>query len=366
MTQSPTRGDQPEPERPGLPMVVPQPGELHEGWLARVMRILFGWKAAATRADLELVLTAERAESGFSPAEAAMLKNILGLRETRIESVMVQRADIVAVQQDITIGELVMVFAGAGHSRLVVYNDTLDDPTGMVHIRDLLAFMAARAKIELAGDPGRLPTADLDLAKIDLSMPLVATKIVRELLYAPPSMPALDLLAKMQATRIHLALIIDEYGGSDGLVSIEDLVELIVGDIADEHDEAETAAVTPQSDGSFVAIGRASLDDVKAVIGDEFDVGEAAQEVDTLGGYLVMRAGHVPVRGELVPGPAPFETQVLDADPRRVKRVKIYRSKNNRPGKAREASPPPRSVGLRPASPSDDAKPANANSQQQP
>ena len=162
-------------------------------------------------------------------------------------------------------------------------------------------------------------------------MPLKAAKIVRDILYAPPSMPALDLLAKMQATRIHLALIIDEYGGSDGLVSMEDLVELIVGDIADEHDEAETAAVTRQSDGSFLATGRASLDDVRAVIGEEFDVGEAAQEVDTLGGYLVVRAGHVPVRGELVPGPATFEAEVLDADPRRVKRVKIYRSKDRRP-----------------------------------
>ena len=284
---------------------MPEHGELHEGWLTRVMRILFGWKAAATRADLELVLTAEQPESGFSPAEATMLKNILGLRECRIESVMVPRADIVAVQQDISIGELVVVFAGAGHSRLVVYNDTLDDPTGMVHIRDLLAFMSARAVIEpaSAATEEKPPAADLDLAKIDLSMPLAATKIVREMLYAPPSMPALDLLAKMQATRIHLALIIDEYGGSDGLVSIEDLVELIVGDIADEHDEAELPAVTRQNDGSFLAIGRASLDDVRAVIGDEFDVGEAAQEVDTLGGYLVMRAGHVPVRGELVPGP---------------------------------------------------------------
>ncbi len=366
MSQSPTRGEQTGADRPGLPMVVPQPGETHEGWLSRVMRILFGWKAAATRADLELVLTAERAESGFSPAEAAMLKNILGLRETRIESVMVQRADIVAVQQDISIGELVMVFAGAGHSRLVVYNDTLDDPTGMVHIRDLLAFMAVRARIEPAQEEAPLPAADLDLAKIDLSMPLAATKIVRELLYAPPSMPALDLLAKMQATRIHLALIIDEYGGSDGLVSIEDLVELIVGDIADEHDEAETAAVTPQSDGSFLAIGRASLDDVKAVIGDEFDVGDAAQEVDTLGGYLVMRAGHVPVRGELVPGPPPFETQVLDADPRRVKRVKIYRSKNNRPGKGREGAALSRATAARAAASNDDGKTANTTSQRQP
>jgi CBS domain containing-hemolysin-like protein len=353
MSQSPTRNETPAPETEhrGLPMVLPQHGELYEGWLTRVMRILFGWKAAATRADLELVLTAEQPESGFSPTEAAMLKNILGLRETRIESVSVPRADIVAVQQDIAIGELVKVFASAGHSRLVVYNDTLDDPTGMVHIRDLWAFMAARAAIEPGADTEPEPapnpgpesgataeprSSDLDLAKIDLSMPLTATKIVREMLYAPPSMPALDLLAKMQATRIHLALIIDEYGGSDGLVSMEDLMELIVGDIADEHDEAELPAVTRQSDGSFLAIGRASLEDVRTVIGDEFDVGDAEQEVDTLGGYLVMRAGHVPVRGELVPGPGSFEAEVLDADPRRVKRVKIYRRKDRRAAAARE------------------------------
>ncbi len=316
-------------------MVLPEAGAPREGWLTRVMRILFGWKAAATRADLELVLTADEPASGFSPAEAAMLKNILSLRDRRIASVMVPRADIVAVQRDITLGDLVRVFEGAGHSRLVVYNDTLDDPTGMVHIRDLIAFMAARATP--ASATGReQPPAALDFAKIDLSMPLSAAKIVREILYAPPSMPALDLLAKMQATRIHLALVIDEYGGSDGVVSIEDLVELIVGDIADEHDAAETPAVTRQNDGSFLAIGRASLNDVRAVIGDEFDVGEAAREVDTLGGYLVMRAGHVPVRGELIPGPAAFEAEVLDADPRRVKRVKIYRNEKRRSGAVRE------------------------------
>ena len=361
MSQSPTRSESNETEHHGLPMLVPEHGELHEGWLTRVMRILFGWKAAATRADLELVLTAEQPESGFSPAEATMLKNILGLRECRIESVMVPRADIVAVQQHITIGELVMVFAGAGHSRLVVYNDTLDDPSGMVHIRDLLAFMAARAVIDpgAASTEEKLPTADLDLAKINLSMPLATTKIVREMLYAPPSMPALDLLAKMQATRIHLALIIDEYGGSDGLVSIEDLVELIVGDIADEHDEAELPAVTRQNDGSFLAIGRASLDDVRAVVGDEFDVGDAAQDVDTLGGYLVMRAGHVPVRGELVPGPDSFEAEVLDADPRRVKRVKIYRSKDRRPASAPTLVKPAVS---RPAASRDEATRQNPNS----
>jgi CBS domain containing-hemolysin-like protein len=263
--------------------------------------MLFGWRTPSPRADLELVLTAEPAQSDFSPEEAAMLKNILGLRETRIERIMVPRADIVAVQQDITLGELIKVFEVAGHSRLVVYNDTLDDPAGMVHIRDLIAFMAAGAAHEnpAADEPAKSKNSALNFANIDLTTPLSSTRIVREILYAPPSMPALDLLAKMQATRIHLALVIDEYGGTDGLLSIEDLVELIVGDIADEHDEQESPGIAKQSDGSFVANGRASLEDVRAAIGSQFDVGDVAEEVDTLGGYLVTKAGHVPNRSKL-------------------------------------------------------------------
>jgi CBS domain containing-hemolysin-like protein len=359
MAQSPDRTEPADNEHRGLPMVVAQSSEHPEGWLTRVMRILFGWKAASTRADLELVLTAEQPQSGFSPEEAAMLKNILGLRETRIERVMVPRADIVAVQQDIAIGDLIKVFEVAGHSRLVVYNDTLDDPAGMVHIRDLVAFMAARAALDpnKTGEGEQPQAADLNFANLDLSLPLAAAKIVREILYAPPSMPALDLLAKMQATRIHLALVIDEYGGSDGLVSMEDLVELIVGDIADEHDEKEGPTVTRQNDGSFLANGRASLDEVRAAIGEQFDVGEVAQEVDTLGGYLVIKAGHVPVRGELVPGPEPFEAEVLDADPRRVKRVRIYLRKDRRPGAGRELPALLRAPPARPAPPRDETKP---------
>jgi CBS domain containing-hemolysin-like protein len=369
MSQTPTRSDPPDSEHRGLPMVVAQPDEPQEGWLTRVMRILFGWKAAATRADLEHVLTAEQPQSGFSPEEAAMLKNILGLRECRVESVMVPRADIVAVQQDIAIGELVRVFEVATHSRLVVYNDTLDDPAGMIHIRDLIAFMAARASTRsvVAPEPHQPHQANLNFGNVDLAMPLAAAKIVREILYAPPSMPVLDLLAKMQATRIHLALIIDEYGGTDGLVSMEDLVEMIVGDIADEHDEREMPAVTRQSDGSFLANGRASLDDVRAVIGDEFDVGDAAQEVDTLGGYLVIRAGHVPVRGELVPGPETFEAEVLDADPRRVKRARIYRRKDRRPASARELPAAVKTPAARPTpSPRDEANRPSTNTQPTP
>jgi hemolysin (HlyC) family protein len=324
-------------EQRNLPVLVPRPSdvarEAGEGWLARVLRILFGWKAGSIRADLEVVLEAGAlGDAGFSLKESTMLKNILGLRERRIADVMVPRADIVAVQQDIVLGELVKVFEAAEHSRLVVYDDTLDDPVGMVHIRDLIAFMTARATVSPQTNAKRkkpLP-AGLDLKAIDLSISLSTTKITRTLLFVPPSMPAVDLLAKMQATRIHLALVIDEYGGTDGLVSIEDIVELIVGDIADEHDEEEAPAVVRQSDGSFLADARATLEDVTATVGAEFDVGEAAQEVDTLGGYLVTQIGRVPVRGEVVPGPGAFELEVLDADPRRVKKLRIARSRDPR------------------------------------
>jgi CBS domain containing-hemolysin-like protein len=151
---------------------------------------------------------------------------------------------------------------------------------------------------------------------------------MRELLFVPPSMPALDLLAKMQAIHIHLALVVDEYGGTDGLVSMEDIVEQIVGDIADEHDEQETPPVVREPDGSFVADARASLDDVSAEVGVEFKVGEAAQEVGTIGGYLMAQVGRLPLRGELVAGPQGYEIEVLDSDPRRIKKVRIHRNRN--------------------------------------
>jgi CBS domain containing-hemolysin-like protein len=316
-----------------LPVPIPPPREGGDNWLVRAFRALFGWKPGSMRADLKDVLDAMTpGESGFSPEESRMLKNILGLRERRVGDVMVPRADIVAVQQDIQIGELVRVFEGAAHSRLVAYNDTLDDPIGMVHIRDLIAFMTARAAVNPEKNAKRkkpLP-AGLDFRAIDLAMPLSAAKIVREILFVPPSARVMDLLARMQAKQIHLALVVDEYGGTDGLISIEDIVEQIVGEIADEHDEDETAAVVHQPDGSFIADARAKLEDVVAIVGSDFDLGDAAEEVDTLGGYLVTRAGRLPLRGELIPGPGLFEIEVLDADPRRVKRVRITRLKERR------------------------------------
>jgi CBS domain containing-hemolysin-like protein len=302
-------------------------------------------------------------ETGFSPTERTMLRNILGLRERRVADVMVPRADIIAVQRDIALGELMKVFESAGHSRLVVYDDTLDDAVGMVHIRDLVAFMTERAAASAKANTRRKRPfpAGLDLKAVDLSMPLSTARIIRAILYAPPSMPVLDLLAKMQTTRIHLALVVDEYGGSDGVVSIEDIVEQIVGEIADEHDEDVPPGVVRQSDGSFLADARASLEDLGTIIGAEFDVGEVAKEVDTLAGYVATRIGRVPVRGELVPGPGPFELEILDADPRRVKKLRIYRNPDrdngNRRGEGRlPAAGAPTAVSPTPATSDESVK----------
>jgi hemolysin (HlyC) family protein len=345
----PASSNEPSVSR-NLPVPVARPAsvapENADSWLKRMLRAMLGMRSSTVRSNLRDVLEDGAGETGFSPTERTMLKNILGLRERRVADVMVPRADIIAVQREIALGELMKLFESAAHSRLVVYDDTLDDAVGMVHIRDLVAFMTVRAAASAKANTRRKRPfpAGLDLKAVDLSMPLSAAKIIREILYAPPSMPVLDLLAKMQTTRIHLALVVDEYGGSDGVVSIEDIVEQVVGDIADEHDEDTSPGVVRQSDGSFLADARASLEDLGAVIGAEFDVGEVAREVDTLAGYVATRIGRVPVRGELVPGPGPFELEILDADPRRVKRLRIYRNLNRDNGDRRQppaAAPAP-------------------------
>ena len=350
MADSEPTHDNPRNTR-NLPAVVPQ-GEVTrptaDNWLTRAIRVLFGWKPGSVRDDLQVVLDASTPDdAGFSAIERTMLRNILGLHERRIADVMIHRADIIAVKRDIPLGELMSLFESAAHSRLVVYNETLDDPEGIVHIRDLLAFMTAKAR---APEPGKSKRkkpfpAGLDLRAVDLALPLSDANIIRKLLFVPPSMRAIDLLAQMQASRIHLALVVDEYGGTDGLVSIEDIVEQIVGDIDDEHDSDEPPAIVRQADNSFIADARARLDDVRAVIGEDFVTGEAGEEVETLGGYLVTHVGRLPVRGEVISGPGNYEIEVLDADPRRVKRLRIATRKERPPartqreGRRREAAP---------------------------
>jgi CBS domain containing-hemolysin-like protein len=342
MADSEPTHDNPRNTR-NLPVLV-QPGEIvrppAESWLLRAIRTLFGWRASSVRDDLQVVLDATTPdEAGFSAVERTMLRNILNLHERRIADVMVHRADVIAVKRDIPLGELMDRFESAGHSRLVVYNETLDDPEGIVHIRDLLAFMTIRARVSETAKAKRkkpLP-AGLDLRAVDLALPLHEANIIRKLLFVPPSMRAIDLLAQMQASRIHLALVVDEYGGSDGLVSIEDIVEQIVGEIDDEHDSDEPPSIVRQTDNSFIADARASLDDVRSVIGEDFVTGEAGADVETLGGYLVSFVGRLPVRGELISGPGNYEVEVLDADPRRVKRLRIATRKERAARKERES-----------------------------
>lgn len=303
--------------------------EASENWLSRALRA-FGFRSGSTREELEIVLGDDNGvEAGFPPQVRQMLKNILDLSDRRVEDVMIPRSDIIAVRRDITLGELIKVFESAGHSRLVVYDGSLDQAIGMVHIRDLVSYMAERATTN-GGEPER----KLNLEAVDLTPKLSETRLIREMLFVPPTMSAFGLLTKMQATRIHLALVIDEYGGTDGLASIEDIVEEIVGDIEDEHDLDEPASIVAQTDGSFIVDARASLEDATAIIGPDFDVADEAKDVDTIGGYLVTRAGHVPLRGEIVPGPLGFRIEVLDADMRRVKRAKIYRAGEHWPDKA--------------------------------
>jgi CBS domain containing-hemolysin-like protein len=348
----------PAPEEPaaGKPTAAEKPSE---SWLDRFRALIRLRGSGSLRSDLEEELSEPAGgKTEFSPTERAMLQNILELRERRIGDVMVPRADIIAVQQNIQLGELLKVFASAGHSRLVVYDDTLDDPTGMVHIRDVVAYLTGRAIVAPEENARRkipLP-ADLDPKAVDLSEPLSRSHIVRRILFVPRSMPAVDLLVKMQATRIHLALVVDEYGGTDGLVSIEDIVEQIVGDIEDEHDH-EAPRIERQDDGSFIADARASFEEAREVIGPTFEIGGVTEEVDTLGGFLAALAGRVPVRGEILRGPDHFEIEILDADPRRVKRLRIYQRAPQREarrrreeGSAQAASPAPESAETKPAS----------------
>jgi CBS domain containing-hemolysin-like protein len=292
------------------------------------LRALFGREPASARDDIEDALEEADASGDFTPQERAILKNVLALHEVRVADVMVPRADIVAVSVDVTIGELLAIFRTAAHSRLPVYGDTLDDPRGMVHIRDFMDFLASEPSFGLVGQPAEGEAAverKEAVAQPGMMTPLSAARILRPVLFAPPSMPALDLLVKMQASRTHMALVIDEYGGTDGLVSIEDVVESIVGDIEDEHDEADRPQIVAAGEDAFIVEARASLEDVSKVFGVDLSALADAEDVDTIGGLLTAIAGRVPSRGEIVAGPDGLEFEVLDADPRRVKRLKVYR-----------------------------------------
>lgn len=246
----------------------------------------------------ELLVDREEYEVPLGPEETKLLKNIFGLRERTIEDVCVPRSDICAIPVDAPIDEIVELMTREGHSRLPVYGEDLDDPLGMVHIKDILAWQKTDAPFNLA-------------------------KVCRKVLFVSPSARVLELLLEMRTKRVHMALMVDEYGGTDGLVSIEDLVEEIVGEIEDEHDRPEGALYVGRSDGSIDADARWELEDCEEKVG-AFLNEEERENIDTLGGLVFSITGHVPVRGEIVRHEeSGLEFEILDADPRRIHRLRI-------------------------------------------
>ncbi|MCK0139607.1 hemolysin family protein [Aliiroseovarius sp. F47248L] len=231
---------------------------------------------------------------------------MMNLRRMRVEDVMVPKAEIVSAPVDIEKDDLVALFRESGLTRVPVFDGTLDTPNGLVHLKDL------------ALNYGFNGAADVKTTEFSLR------ELLRPLLYAPPSMPIGVLLQKMQTERIHMALVIDEYGGVDGLVTIEDLIEQVIGEIEDEHDLEEGALWVEEKPGCYLAEAKTPLDEFEAEIGIDLsgeDIDD--EEVDTLGGLVFVLSGHVPARGEVIAHPAGPEIEVVDADPRRIKRLRV-------------------------------------------
>lgn len=263
------------------------------GWFARFF-------ASRSQAQSDLSDTATNREDDASPGTGAMMLNLQRMRSVRVEEVSIPRPDIVAVPDDATLEDAIAVFRESGLTRLPVFSDTLDAPKGFIHLKDFA----------LQHGFGKSDGFDLQA-------------MIRPLIYAPPSMRIPVLLQKMQAERVHMALVIDEYGGVDGLVTIEDLVEQIVGEIVDEHDTAEDQGWVEEGPGVFRAIARTTLTDFESVAGVDLLPDALDEEVDTLGGLVFHLAGRVPARGELVKHPSGHEFEVIDADARQVKRLRV-------------------------------------------
>ncbi|WP_404400791.1 hemolysin family protein [Pelagibacterium halotolerans] len=289
------------------------------------------------RTDLQEALEshydAEMPDS-FSASERAILQNVLNLGDMRVEDVMVPRADIEAVEVNVTVGHVIERFRDVGHSRMPVFEDSLDSVIGMVHIKDVLNRTTERVKADKpadgtngAGNGNGMPASPVKFVTPALKQKIGKLDLVRKVLFVPPSMPVIDLLQSMQATRMHMAVVIDEYGGTDGLVTIEDLLEAVVGDIEDEHDEDEVAMLKPLNEDMFLADARIELSELAETVGPDFDPGEVAEDVDTLGGLVFALMGRVPVRGEVISKLKGFELEITRADARRVRQVRITRKK---------------------------------------
>ncbi len=273
-------------------------GPLHglRNWL----RHLVGQRNGETslREELEELIEEHQEEEPIDPHERTLLVNILKLHELAASDIMVPRVDILALEIDTPFGEAVKQMVEHGHSRLPLYRERLDDVVGIVHIKDLLPY-AADAK------------------------PVALARIARKVLFVAPSLPVLDLLLQMRLSRVHMALVVDEFGGIDGLVTIEDVIEEIVGEIDDEHDDADQPKLIERPDGTLIADARIKLDALQERVPTALLPPEEEEGVESLGGLVTALAGRVPSRGDVVRHPSGLEFEVLDADPRRVKRLRL-------------------------------------------
>jgi magnesium and cobalt transporter len=245
----------------------------------------------------EIIEERQDEQTPILDGERTLLANILQLGSVTVKDVMVPRSDIIAIDGALNFAEIVRAVIESGHSRLPVYRETLDEVIGILHVKDVFTCFAENKQADLP-------------------------KMFRPPLFISPSMRALDLLLKMRTTHKHLALVVDEYGGIDGLVTIENLIEEIVGEIEDEHDVIEAPRLMPRGDGTVFADARATIDEFSTWAEVDFTAETEDQEIDTVGGLVFALAGRVPARGEIITHPAGIEFEILDADPRRIKRVR--------------------------------------------
>ncbi len=304
-------------------------GRSEQGGFWQRLRALFGGsrKDQSACPQLEEILPVETLEkNGQHLAEnrksLQMLGRLINFSSLTVEDVLVPRADIVAVPADMPLAELIEAFAQALHSRLPVYDETLDNIIGMVHIKDLLRHLKQHARTRQPED-AVVTMPDLIISGQVLAVPVGSSPLLRPVLYVPASMPAADLLLKMQSTRIHMAIVIDEYGGTEGIATIEDVIEQIVGEISDEHDIDESEHEAIPVPGGYIISARMELDEFERLVGLDLLPDNLDEEVDTVGGLLFTRLGRVPARGEIIRFDEGIEFEVLDADPRRIKKLRL-------------------------------------------
>jgi len=288
------------------------------------------WRAmGAKNADLEDTLDSaidNHAEETGTQALAgdarSMMRNVIGFSDKRVKDLMVPRVNIVAVSESATMRELMEQFIEANHSRLPIYRESLDDIAGMLHVKDFLRWMTGKGKRRKAR--GTVETG-LELPAKDLSsMVSQHPSLKRQVLFVPPSMPAPDLLLKMKASHIHLAIVVDEYGGTDGIVSMEDLVEEIIGEISDEHDTDEDDMLTRIDDKTYVANAQVEITRVADLLHVDLLPEDKEDHSDTLAGLVFELAGRVPARGEIIKHASGLEFEIIESDARRIKRVRIH------------------------------------------